>query len=383
MHGVSKATARDYIYKRLAELKHVILSNRSTKREEAKKERAFLESQLALVYADSQWREKLDPALARAVHDSTLRSSRSGRKSSSQSRTRTKDAPHATPKKTPAVPVERPPYWNECTKLDFGQLRQFIDDCLQKPSGGDPGGQPRSKDEFLDLLEMLRAKSGVTDLLPLLQQRKSLLDKQRQLKERLAEIRRKRSTTKQTQRINEVKRKLNAVDQDLIRVHAKLQEKRRQRQFQRLRIIERIQRDIDHAFKFGAIVPTSRLPWRVLPPGELSVDNVLHHYSRLQRSNPHIRYERERIIKAYSLRPDRCYVGQDEFEGYIVLTFDYTPKALLECPIFGNAIYVLHSDWKRWSKMTKQQLVHHSDQVTRIVHKGDWFWRVKQELAVR
>ena len=75
--------------------------------------------------------------------------------------------------------------------------------------------------------------------------------------------------------------------------------------------------------------------------------------------------------------------GRSEFEGYIVLTFAHTLRALLECPVFDNAINILDSDWKRWSRMTKLRLVHRSDQVTWIVHKGDWFWRVKQELGIR
>jgi hypothetical protein len=34
-------------------------------------------------------------------------------------------------------------------------------------------------------------------------------------------------------------------------------------------------------------------------------------------------------------------------------------KALLESPVFGNAIYVINSDWKRWPRMTKQELLAH------------------------
>jgi hypothetical protein len=97
----------------------------------------------------------------------------------------------------------------------------------------------------------------------------------------------------------------------------------------------------------------------------------------MQRVKSHIRYDRERIAKAFSRCPNRCYVGQNEFEGYIVLTFAYRSRALLECPVFGNAIYILDSDWKRWSRMTKQELVHRSDQVSLIIPKGDWFWKVK------
>ena len=97
-----------------------------------------------------------------------------------------------------------------------------------------------------------------------------------------------------------------------------------------------------------------------------------------------MRYERERIDKALSLRPEQYYVGTDEFEGYIILTFPHTSRALLECPVFGNAIYIITSDWKRLSRMTKQELLaHRSHEVTRIIHKGDWFGRVKRELEKR
>lgn len=160
--------------------------------------------------------------------------------------------------------------------------------------------------------------------------------------------------------------------------------KLRQQQDTRLRIVKSIRRDIETTFELGAVPSTGRLSWRVLPPGELSVNNVLRHYDGLQQHNPHISYERERINKAFSLRPDRCYVGSDEFEGYIVLTFDHTPRVLLECPVFGNAIYVVDFDWRRLSRMTKQDLLSRDSLgVTRIVHKGDWFSRVKRALGIR
>ncbi len=130
-------------------------------------------------------------------------------------------------------------------------------------------------------------------------------------------------------------------------------------------------------------VPTRYLSWRVLPPGELSVDSINKHYGRLQRQNPRIKYERERIVKAFSLGPKECYVGKNEFEGYVVFTFSYTSKALLECPLYGNAIYIIDSDWKRWSRMSKQELLSSSHEVTRIIHRGDWFSEVKRELKRR
>jgi hypothetical protein len=274
--------------------------------------------------------------------------------------------------------------------MTFRELREFIDDSLQEPPVDGGGERPRSKQEFLGLLDVLRGKSDAMDLLPILEQRTSLLDQQKALKGNLVAARdNTRRTSKKSKRnakgarVRELEGKLKHLEWDLAKVHAKLQGKRFQQQLQRLKILGRIQRDIECVFKYGSIVPTSRLPWRVLPPGELSVGAVLEHYGRLQRRNPHIRYERERIKKAFSLQPDRCYVGQDEFEGYIVLTFAHTPRALLECPVFGNAIYIIDSDWKRWSRMSKRELLHRANGVTRIIHKGDWFWRVKGELGIR
>lgn len=316
--NVSKAAVLDYIYKRRDDTKNIILSGRDLYLEEAKRERAFLEGQLRIICGEDQWRTKLDPVLLRLAHESTLGSLRSG----------PKETPNAQPKKTPAAPIEQPSYWDECRKMDFGRLRQFIDNSLQETSASGLDGRPRSKEEFLALLEMLRGKIDASDL------PETEVQKRRQLRPR------------------------------------------------RLQIAERVHRDIEQAFKPGVISPTGRLPWRLLPPGELSIDVVRQHYERLQQLNPHIRYERERITKALSLRPEQYYVGTDEFEGYIVLTFAHTPSALLECPIYGNAVYIIDSDWKRLSRMTKQELLTHR-LVTRIIHKGDWFWRVKQELGIR
>lgn len=132
-----------------------------------------------------------------------------------------------------------------------------------------------------------------------------------------------------------------------------------------------------------AAVSAGRLPWRVLPPGELSLQRILVHYERLGRARPDIRYEPERIRKAYSLGPDGCYVGSDEFDGYVVFTFPRTNKALLERPVYGNAIYVLGPDWKRLSRLSKRELLaDETHGVTRIVHKGDWFARTKLALGL-
>lgn len=210
-----------------------------------------------------------------------------------------------------ASPIEQPPYWDKCNEMDFRQLREFIDDSLEKLSEQGFEDRPRSKEEFLDLWKMLCSKIV------------------------------------------------------------------RPRHYD---FANRVHGYIERAFKPGGIHPhIRRVPWRILPPGELSFDNILQHFNRLQQLNPHIRYERDRITKAYSLDPKEVILGSAEFEGYIVFIFAHTRRVLLECPVYDHAIYVINSDWESLSKLTKQELLEHH-KATKIVHRGDWFWRLEQEL---
>jgi len=152
--------------------------------------------------------------------------------------------------------------------------------------------------------------------------------------------------------------------------------------YTRPRIVERVRRKIERAFKPEAAVPTNPVYWRLLPPGELSEDRVRGYYAGLQRSGPGTRYDPDRIVKALSLGPDQRYEEIGGVEGYTVFTFPHTSSVLLECPIIGNAIYVIHKDWERWSKMTKQELMaDESGDIVRIVHRPSWFEKVKQELG--
>jgi hypothetical protein len=48
----------------------------------------------------------------------------------------------------------QPPYWDECKKMDFGQLRPFVDDSLEELSADGGDGRPRSKEEFLNLRDV-------------------------------------------------------------------------------------------------------------------------------------------------------------------------------------------------------------------------------------
>ena len=163
----------------------------------------------------------------------------------------------------------------------------------------------------------------------------------------------------------------------------KRQRKRQESLTARLGVVDMVRRDIERAFKPGADVPTERVHWRLLPPGESSLDDIRRRYDVLRHQGKLVGYDEERLNKAFDLGPNKAHVGSAGFDGYIIFTFDYTSKALMECPKVGNAIYVIGSDWERWSRMSKQELmVDQSGEVIRIPHQGDWFGKVKQELGI-
>lgn len=76
-------------------------------------------------------------------------------------------------------------------------------------------------------------------------------------------------------------------------------------------------------------------------------------------------------------------LGSDAFEGYVAFHFADLEIAILECAIVGNAIYLLPGDWASLSRLTKNELLKdHAKDVTRIVHSGDWFYRLKRLMRL-
>jgi len=81
------------------------------------------------------------------------------------------------------------------------------------------------------------------------------------------------------------------------------------------------------------------------------------------------------------LEPELRYFGAKSWFGYAVYEFSYSSCVVLECPIEGNATYVLSGDWKKMISLTKAELrKEYADRCARIVHKGDWLDRIRREL---
>ena len=121
------------------------------------------------------------------------------------------------------------------------------------------------------------------------------------------------------------------------------------------------------------------VPWKILPPGEHPFTQIMSYYESLGEQRKKIRYDLERLRQVSSLEPAKTYCGIDEFEGYVVFYFQELNIAILDCPIVGNAIYILLGDWQNLCRLSKGELLNfHPEETIRITHSGDWFDRLKE-----
>jgi len=129
-----------------------------------------------------------------------------------------------------------------------------------------------------------------------------------------------------------------------------------------------------------------KLPFEILPPGEWSIEELLRFYesksNEIRASGVTGEMQPERLSALVSLKPSTCYRGIDMWTGYHVFSFAWTDRVVLECPLSGNATYVLWGDWKGMAQHTKQELrrVFKSNYV-KIIHQGDWLQRVRSALG--
>ncbi|MCU1300680.1 MAG: putative phage protein [Candidatus Sulfotelmatobacter sp.] len=135
-------------------------------------------------------------------------------------------------------------------------------------------------------------------------------------------------------------------------------------------------------------VATQRLPFTLLPKSTWDIQDVIEHYRALSKKLPAglhgSRIDWSRLEKIKMLSPAKCYIGKDSWLGYVVFEFAGTERVVLECPIEGNATYLISGDWKAMIVRTKAEIRHEfADRYTKLVHRGDWFSRVRAALRDR
>lgn len=128
--------------------------------------------------------------------------------------------------------------------------------------------------------------------------------------------------------------------------------------------------------------PITKLSWGVLNE-KLRSFPVMRNYLRLNYTPAAgAVMELERLEYLYSLSPSDIYMGKDEFQGYFVLYFAQHQTAVFECPVVGNALYLVRGSWQIAARKSKAELLHTGPpDVRRIIHVGEWRKRLLDALT--
>lgn len=338
----------------------------------------------------------------------------------------------------PATPPERPPYWSDCESMDLPQLGRFIHDALLRraqPSAPDDGSTPLKRPEFSDLVGLMQAKADEleedttmparpvydgplappplpdpTQLLAAARRRRNearahLADAykfragQNVVQQRREEVRRavqaisqiedeaKRRTEEILRLRDEYRQARERYERDLEpreREVAKVRG-RQQRNERRQALVDRSRRKVREAFKpkpapdMRGIVTRN---FEIARPDEQGDEHVRRYYREVVgRDRLEGVFSQDRFEKMLALPRSNWQKGKAGFYGYIVLMFAHTERIVLECPVEGNAIYVLDSNEDSLLAKNKRQLRELGQK--RIFHSGnDWYRRLKDELSI-
>lgn len=326
--------------------------------------------------------------------------------------------------------------------MSFGQLREFVDrglDAIQKDEPGE--GLPRTEEEYVALADMLDAKiaearAGVPHTPPApepppgydpdipsyfrgeFSQSLELSEMEWdlwQLDDKIEQARYDRDVPQwrydhMRQEARDLRRKIREREEEerrswparyaaheKVRPGYELAVRRRNEEARRINkrlgildrqrgFVERIRRKINSTFGTAAESPTDRLRWRPFESAEPTPANIRRHYhDHLRRQGKADRFDQRRLDAATALPYVDWWVPEEGFGGfdaYGIFTFEGTSKVLLECPIYGNAAYVVDADQGDWKNMTKRGMIE-SGLAEQIPHRGeDWPAKIKRALGI-
>lgn len=120
--------------------------------------------------------------------------------------------------------------------------------------------------------------------------------------------------------------------------------------------------------------------WDLLPPGESSIDLLKNIFSTKQ-ANPKKTNTIETRLNVFKELGVKKYIrGTNSFNSYIGALFN-NDIVLLENPNYGNATYIIKSDWETLSKLSRTELLsNYSDSIIRILHNKNWKSNLKTNL---
>lgn len=140
------------------------------------------------------------------------------------------------------------------------------------------------------------------------------------------------------------------------------------------------------------LVKTEEIGWEIFPIGdwfekkETSV-KIYEYFNKIQNQINwrNKTFDSSRLDGIYKqLNPCKFAKNKMKYEGYIVFFFGWTDKVILECPIYGNATYIISSGRYSWQEIAKNSKLEartrYSEQVTVINHSETWLERLEQSL---
>lgn len=135
-------------------------------------------------------------------------------------------------------------------------------------------------------------------------------------------------------------------------------------------------------------IGTAQFSFVILPPGHVwDYRTVFEHYQHLSRAHnfEHTAIDWTRIEKIQKhLKAKLKGFGVKGWFGYAVYEFPYTKRIIVECPVEGNATYILWGDWQNKVLLTKGELRHrYPNEHIRVIHQGDWIEDVSSALKDR
>ena len=109
---------------------------------------------------------------------------------------------------------------------------------------------------------------------------------------------------------------------------------------------------------------------------------VLKYFELERERKQDLIYDLNRLYKAITLEHDGVKLGEHDFKEYVIFSFEGAQIAILECPIIGNAMYVLEGNWRYLLRLSKAVLAERHDDV-RIVHDRELLPELHQRIQTR
>lgn len=130
-------------------------------------------------------------------------------------------------------------------------------------------------------------------------------------------------------------------------------------------------------------VEQEEVPWQILPPGDAMYSDWRRYLQKTTtqktKAQQVVIYQRHEHI--WSMSPEFCVLGTQNFWGYVVYGFPAENLYVFECNQLNNATYIFRGNWEDASKLSKSEILTGHMQESRLYHTGNWYQHIREMLA--